>query len=290
MSTIHNPSQFNPADYVIIDYFDNRAPQFSGGSFQHAGAVEAFNAVRDAWLAERDTLFPERNCYRCEHCGQANVRWVVAAKHIPTGKHVCFGNECTFRLGFASQSDFRAAQARQRSEARAESIRRLVAREHFIAATHGLAELLARAEKSTNPFVRDVVAKLDRWGSLSSAQTSALKNAIDRDEQRAAEKAAEPQPTTPAPEGRVQISGKVIATKVVDSQFGATVKFLVRLADHNKVWVTKPSASNAERGWTITLRAKFERSDRDEHFSFGSRPHLIDEQPPVVAVAAEVAA
>lgn len=289
MSTIHNPSQFNPADYVVIDYFDNRPPQANGFDFAHIGAVEAFNALRDAWLAERNTLFPENNCYRCEHCGQGNVRWVVAAKHIPTGKHVCFGNECAFRLGFASQSDFRAAQVRQRSEARAESIRRLVAREKFIATTPGLAELLARAEKSTNSFVRDVVSKLDRWGSLSPAQINAVKNALDRDEQRAAEKAAEPQPTTPAPEGRVEVSGTVLGTKVVHSDFGTSTKLLVRLPCHNKVWVTQPNASHAGRGWTITLRATFERSDRDQHFAFGSRPHLLGEQPPVGEPVAAVA-
>lgn len=287
MSTIHNPSQFNPADYVVIDYFDNRPPQTF--SFQQAGAVEAFNALRDAWIAERNALFPDNNCYRCEHCGQGNVRWVVAAKHVPTGKHICFGNECAFRLGFASQSDFRAAQVRQRSEARAENIRRLVAREKFITTTPGLAELLARAEKSANPFVRDVIAKLDRWGSLSPAQISAVRNALDRDEQRAAAKAAEPQPTTPAPEGRVEVSGIVIGSKVVQNDFGTSVKLLVRLTCHNKVWVTKPSGSSAQRGWTVSLRAKFERSRDDEHFAFGSRPHLLDEQPPVGELVAAVA-
>ena len=289
MSTIHNPSQFNPTDYVVIDYFDNRPPQFNAGWVDYSGAVEAFNAERDAWFAERDTLFPERNCYRCEHCGQGNVRWVVAAKHIPTGKHICFGNECAFRLGFASQSDFRAAQVRQRSEARAENIRKLVAREKFIATTPGLAELLKRAASSTNPFVRDVVAKLDRWGSLSPAQINAVSNALNRDEQRAIAKANEPQPTTPAPEGRVEISGTVLGVKEVHSDFGTSFKLLVRLPDHNKVWVTSPSSSRAERGWTIRLRATFTRSDRDEHFAFGSRPHLLDEQPPVGEPVAAVA-
>jgi len=289
MSTIHNPSQFNPADYVVIDYFDNQPPQANGFNFVGIGAADAFNAMRDAWLADRERLFPEQNCYRCEHCGQGNVRWVAAAQHIPTGKHVCFGNECAFRLGFASKSDFRAAQARQRSEARAESIRLLITREKFITATPGLAELLARAEKSTNSFVRDVVAKLDRWGSLSPAQISAVSNALDRDDQRAATKAAEPQPTTPAPEGRVEISGTVLGVKEVENQFGRSVKLLVHLTDHNKVWVTSPSASRARRGWTIRLRAKFERSRDDQHFAFGSRPHLLDEQPPVGEPVAVVA-
>lgn len=285
MSTIHNPSQFNPADYTVIDYFDNKPPQAEySGNWSENGAA-AFAILRDQWLKEREELFPEQNCYRCEHCGQTNVRWVVSVRHNPTGKHVCFGNECAFRLEFATRGDFRAAQVQQRSEARAANIRRLIERERFIAATPGLVELLARAEKSTNSFVRDVVAKLNRYGSLSPAQISAVGNALDRDERRAVEKASEPQPTTPAPEGRAVVTGLVLTVKEQEGFYGTTFKALIRLTDHNKVWVTQPSGSNFERGWTVTLRASWTRSDKDAHFSFGSRPHLISERAPAELAA-----
>lgn len=280
MSTIHNPSQFNPADYTVIDYFDNQPPRAEKWTTWTEAGAAAFGHLREAWTKERQFLFPEDNCYRCEHCGQTNVRWVVSVRHNPTGKHVCFGNECAFRLDFATRSDFRAAQLRQRSEARAENLRRLIEREQFIAATPGLVELLARAEKSTNSFVRDVVAKLNRYGSLSPAQISAVANALDRDERRAAEKAIEPQPTTPAPEGRAVVTGVVLTVKEQEGFYGTTFKALIRLTDHNKVWVTQPSGANFERGWTVTLRASWTRSNTDEHFSFGSRPHLISEQEP----------
>lgn len=89
----------------------------------------------------------------------------------------------------------------------------------------------------------------------------------------------------PAFEGRVTITGTVISTKVVDSQFGSSVKMLVEHKDGWKIWGTIPSAIQfinevrgnhcgqraLERGDVVRFDAVVEKSDRDPKFGFFRR-------------------
>ena len=59
----------------------------------------------------------------------------------------------------------------------------------------------------------------------------------------------------------------------VASFYGMTQKMGVKLADGNKVYGTVPNnISHVERGNKVKFVAKVERSEKDEHFGFFSRP------------------
>jgi hypothetical protein len=81
-------------------------------------------------------------------------------------------------------------------------------------------------------------------------------------------------PTTPAPAGRVPVRGVVKSMRLQENDFGSTWKMLVVLDDNNKVWCSVPNDSPEEIkvNDAIVFKATFVRSDKDEHFSFGSRP------------------
>ena len=81
-------------------------------------------------------------------------------------------------------------------------------------------------------------------------------------------------PTTPAPAGKTIVKGRIASTKEVTSDWGTTWKMLVVLVDGNKVWCSIPEGVTGDTGEEVTFKATFERSNKDEHFSFGSRPSL----------------
>lgn len=105
-----------------------------------------------------------------------------------------------------------------------------------------------------------------RIGLLASAYAAYIRDCT----------AATPQPTPEAlaPEGRVPVRGVVKSIKLVENEFGSVYKMLVVLDDHNKVYCSVPNDSpeEIEVNSTIVFKATFTRSDKDEHFSFGSRP------------------
>ena len=122
--------------------------------------------------------------------------------------------------------------------------------------------------------MRDVLSKLDRYGSLSVAQVEHVIKALARDRERAARIAAEAnEPKGDAPTGRVEVTGRVLSVQVRENGFGLVTKMLLKLENNSKVWVTAPAG--VEAGTTITVRATFEQSRDDRSFGFGKRPHLV---------------
>lgn len=129
--------------------------------------------------------------------------------------------------------------------------------------------------------IRDIVRKLIGWGSLSEKQTEFLRNLlakIDKREALKVQRAAEAAAAKPLPkfEGRVQITGKILTTKQVESCFGyrtqTVTKILVQHADGWKVWGSLPSGLDADKGDTISFFAKVEPGKDDPKFGFFSRP------------------
>lgn len=76
-----------------------------------------------------------------------------------------------------------------------------------------------------------------------------------------------------APEGRIAITGIVLAFKLQSSQFGDTLKMLVQDDRGFRVWGSVPkSLDDAERENRITFTATVTASDRDAKFGFFKRP------------------
>ena len=115
MSTIHNPSQFNPQAYDVVDYIDagEVAAIWSGYNNlarqnREDGCTEfnatAYAAAQAAEKAVRDTYekyFGVRSCpTQCQHCGTGRARYFAVAFHKPTSTHIAVGHICAdHRLG-----------------------------------------------------------------------------------------------------------------------------------------------------------------------------------------------
>jgi hypothetical protein len=307
--TIHHAVNFHPEDYEILDYLDNRPPRFEPPMSAHF-SHEAFQAMvreyeldRKRWNDEMDRYFPHRakrqpSIHHCTHCGNGNVRYIVAVHHKPTGQNVVFGSDCVVRLGFANQNAFKLAQIKARAEAGHARMRIIAARTKFLADNPEFAALVNNKEELLNPvhakndFARDILAKLDKYGSLSPKQVEAFANSLKRDHEYAARKAADAsKPKGPVPTGRVEFNCIVISHRWQDNDFGGCVKMLVELENGSRVWMTAPSSigSDLAKGAKLRLRAAIEASKDDPSFGFGKRPHLISCEAPEQAEVAALA-
>lgn len=280
--TVHNPVNFEPSDYKIIGYFDNVPPEVSPMADWNDPDTIAYSKQRRAnWESDFKALFPNGNAYKCQHCGQGNVRYVVAALHEKTGEHVCFGDICCERLEFENHSKFAAAQVRSRAQAEMKRLKLEQDQADFLKANQSFAEAFKEARTnpdahSRNYFASDIAHKFLIYGSLSEKQVAAFISSIARDLKYIADKAAEAANATEMPplvEGKVMMTGEILSIKEHFSEFGACWKMIVKLTDGNKVWGTVPSAiSDAEVGDTVTFLATVTKSDKDDHFGFFKRP------------------
>lgn len=172
MSTIHNPINFNPADYEIYGYWDNQMPEARWGQ-----TYEDRQRELEFWRADRLDHFPEQNDHQCQHCGQSNVRYVVSAIHIPTGKHICFGDICAERLAFANFDAFKASRIRALAAARNKAHKLGLQRELFLSTRPELKAALERIQErklaggeGLSGFALDLFEKFGQWATLSDKQ------------------------------------------------------------------------------------------------------------------------
>lgn len=322
MPTIHNPSQFNPEDYVVVDYFDNRPPRIPAGhkkedmatklsvlaELEDALGLEHFEADLDmdalksdertdapyvAWRAQRDDLFPT-GAYKCVHCGCTNVRFVVSCLHRPTNTRACFGDICVNRLEFANHDEFKAARLRKVAAieaARLAGIRKVARAVEGFIQQHpeviGWARQLQLPVHANNSFARDVLRRFYQYGFMSNSQLNAVAASLRRDVEWASRRAAEAvTPTAPAPDGRVAATGVVVSVKQYDTYFGLVCKMLVKLDTGAKVFCTRPTTSTGENilaGDTVTVVATWSRKQDDQFFAYGQRPRLVSFTRPTAA-------
>lgn len=297
----HNPSNFHPEDYEVVEYLDNQPPRLACyaaplSSFSdHERAVKAHQSALDFWHKEMDSFFPNRrehkpSIHQCTHCGNVMVRYIVAVKHKPTGQNVVFGSDCVARLGFANQSAFKLAQVKSRAEANNARMAAFVQRQKFLAEHPAVAEAIDDLNTNVevharNDFAKDILSKFNHYGNMSERQYECFVASLKRDHEFAAKRAAEAAEIKGEfPTGRVQFTGEIISTREQESDFGTQMKVLLKIVSEVgkgcKVWMTLPASVNClERGHKITVKASLEVSKDDKHFGFGKRPHLVEELP-----------
>lgn len=301
MTNIHSPTNFRPEEYSVIDYLDNQRPRFMGGNpAWYAEEVKH-------WEREIARFFPNwRNgnpsIHRCGHCGNCNVRYIVAVEHMPTKTNVVFGSDCVTKLNFANRDELKAAQIRARAEQGNARMAVYQKRVSFMQANPALATALVDISEpvhANNSFAHDVVNKLNQYGYLSERQVECLLASLKRDVEfaataiaRAEAEAARKATALPAPSGRVQVQGTVVMTRGYDSQFGITFKMLVVLDTGAKVFCSIPSdLNNTEdygtlKGKRIEFTATFTPAPDDKLFAFGKRPtkaRVLTTETPVVS-------
>lgn len=283
--TVHNPTNFNPNDYEVMAYLDNRRPVCGRGE-----SFDEYVYVVEEWTKEMVYALGAdyaQKMHKCIHCGNGTVRWITATRHIPTGDLVVFGAICTGRLGFIDRKQFQLALIQARAETRKVKLAAYLKREEFLEANPSLRTIMDEVETNpvhaNNNFVKDVLSKLGIYGSLSERQVAAVVTSMAQDVSRAAVKAAEAlEVKGDAPTGRVEVTGVVLSTKVVESVYGYTTKMLVKLDNNSKVWATVPSGSDVKRGDRISVKATWEVSKDDKSFAFGKRPIVTITTPATV--------
>ena len=261
-----------------------------------ATAAEAY-AAKNIW----------EDCTKCQ--GTGSVSWGADFKGVvrnPDGTarevpQVCF--KCNGTGGkYVSQKQLdRRVASRARREARKakEMEAKAAAHQERVAnarrrwdAVPGNTEL-AQQLHTLGEFGESLAEALDTWGCLTDRQAEAARKALAR---RAAEAAA---PTAPVPTGRTEVQGTVVSVKDKVTQYGVSVKMVVRDDRGFKVWGTVPAAladaacqrwedSLPEGTWmgqyggeawfdtlqgsTVRFTAQLQPSDNDEAFGFFKRP------------------
>ena len=148
-----------------------------------------------------------------------------------------------------------------------------------------LAEMVAHYNASgiVNGFVDNVLRNLRQYGDLTPPQHQGIMKAIPRSIEAVAKREEREQGDAEKrdaliaagvtmTEGRRMIEGEVATTKIVDSQYGSTLKMLVIDDDGFKYWGTVPSSINVDRGDRVSLTATVTASDDDALFGFFKRP------------------
>lgn len=341
---VHAPSQFDPADYVVIDYIDVKRPEYFAGC-----PLEVYEEIVASWQAQIFRHFPDwrtggtdhQSVHQCNHCGHPGLRWVAVVEHTPTGAKLAFGETCADRCDLSGRDAFRLKFIKDAAALEAARQEKAAALAEWVALSPDNAAVVAYfdqidsdeaayrtameewndryedqaraqatgeatgspvppAPKPARPydeFVNDVKGKFRRYGSLSEKQVACILRSKEREEtfeQRKAEEAAVLATVAPLEEGRREIEGEVLSTKWQDSDFGGSLKMLVKQDDGNKLWGSVPgnladlTISHTEldestggydviegielKGARVKFTAAVERSRDDEHFGFFKRP------------------
>lgn len=280
----HGVVGFDPAAYTVLDYADNRRPQYYGQG------IEAYREEVAEWQRYFESYLGAdwvRKIHRCNHCGNGRIRYVTIVEHAD-GERMIFGADCTAHLDFAGADAFKLARLQKRAAANRETMRQYQLRQKFEQDHPEVAGLVERYRAGSqdangmhyrNGFAGDVVMKFQRYGTLSDRQIEALRASLDRDaEMHAKREADRTRERGPAPSGRCDMVCTVLSVQKRDTDFGIQHKLLVEFENGARGWVTAPSRFLDEqlgRDSRVTLRANWTPSKDDPSFAFGNRPHLV---------------
>lgn len=279
---IHRPSAISPEDYEYVAQEVHRIE----GMMDIAIVLQNRETINNHMKRTGGTYSGHTHGGNCMVCGSANAIYTVLFYHAKTNSYVRMGQDCAIKCECGSAEDFRnfrehvkAAMACKAGKAKAQ----------LILAEAGLSKAwdiyldprpTGIKESEPIPFEEfttvDIVGKLVQYGSLSDNQFSFLKKLVGRIDTRAERKAkqeAENAAAKPIPgEGRYEIVGTVISVKFQESDFGTTLKMLVKHEDGWKVWGTVPSILEVNKGDVVKFKATVQLSKDDPKFGFFKRP------------------
>lgn len=278
---VHSPANLVPENYEYIFAADNNTPWvLRAGDF----GLEVSRKLGQSQL--------DRHCHQCHHCG-AHIRYFAVLEYKPTGEYIAVGETCLERFEMTS-NEFHALRKAAELDRQKQRIKTAIM--DFTCANPDLAFMADSTGETTpeasqeNSFIADVARKLRIYGELSERQIDAVRNSLVRDQQFAARKAAEaasPKVLIPVVEGKQTITGEVLTVKWQDSDFGGSLKMLVKDDRGFKVWGTVPrsldySARNHEtnefietkaaRGDRVAFSATVEAKAGEVGFGFFKRP------------------
>lgn len=289
---VHAPTELVTEDYRFVATFDNVPPRSPGpgaAAFAYQAYEQAVTWWRDRHRELRELVstsaLAERGLYQCHHCG-ARFRYLAVIEHTPTGTHIAVGERCLdnrFELATAEFHKLRKAGKldRERAKAREDAAA-------FLERIHGQQPAVHHAMHEDTDLeqlgltewgfdvVTDIRRRLWQWGAISVKQVELIDRLIrevgeraERQHERDAEVKAD------APTGRVEFTGEVVSRKWRETDFGGSMKLVIKVttdAGAWRVWVTEPSAIETEVGDIVRMTATLAQSDDDPSFAFGKRP------------------
>jgi hypothetical protein len=268
----------------------------------HEGSeLRVEHEVRDeaAWKRYQDREVDNSNG-KCACCGH-NLAYSCIVEHVPTGEFYGIGRDCFANIeclqehaGWLSYTSERAVARVAAGKKAAKERKAGDVREGKFAEEHpDLAALLAWAKNppvaADHPSYRvisyavaiwsDFRSTVRRYGKLSDKQIAfgvklhgEAVAKLAADEERAAAVLAAKAAGLRAPEGRCEVTGLVVALKLVESDFGCSTKCLVDFGNGTRAWGTYPSTATGGKGDRVRFRASFEVSQKDALFAFYKRP------------------
>lgn len=280
----HRVSVADPAEYVECGYFDLH-PEKGGGRIYHDVLAEHGAEEQRTYSGN----FEARG--RCDHCGAGPLRYIVCFLHTPSGEIISVGERCASKLALESRSAVEHRRTVEEERVQRKRVEFDLADPRNVEAT----EYLASMPDGRDEFLNDLERKLHRYGYLTERQVAAVLRSKQREaewQRRRQAEAEELAKAEPLAEGRRPIVGVILSTKWQESDYGSTLKMLVRQDDGNKVWgsvpeslqeLTRPSWDQETgdviepelenlKGARVEFTATVERSRDDAHFGFFKRP------------------
>lgn len=284
---IHSYGNIVPADYDLVLTFEDLA------QFDDFGGVTGSHILRDMTdrlVAARSSDKFEGEPGVCCVCGGYRHKSGAIFRHNPTGALVEMGWQCAEKVDLEADrtalSRFRAARKEltlaflARADRRARL--RLFVAEH---ATDGLLDDL----RVDHPIIKSIRRQASSERGLSPRQVEVVRK-IANESRNVSD--AKPSISVPEFSGRVEITGRILSIKTIDSDYGPQDKMLVEVDGEGgsfKLYGTAPAKLYDEserlglatpyfttlRGMTVSFVAKVERSRKDETFGFFSRPTKV---------------
>lgn len=275
---IHRPSaaEFDPEGYECYGVYD----LMSGALDPGHNMQDRINTV-SRLIKEGYHFTGVHGMGQCDHCG-AGVRYTALMIHPDTKGMIWIGETCLDNRFSLTKGEFaqlrKQAAANRDKQVRAEKIAAII---DDMATDLRAAYDWAISEACNNHIATDIAGKVAQYASeLSERQEEFLVNLHGRflrftEEQKEKFAKADTGEIATVPTGRVQITGTILGTKMVESDYGLTEKMLVEDDRGFKVYGTVPSSiysSGDVKGMKVTFSAKVEPSNNDAFFGFFSRP------------------
>lgn len=286
---LHRPSVINPADY---EYVAIECMKIEGLG-DCIVAQEERKHIKEHMAKTGGTYSNHAHKGNCMVCGNVNAQYTILFYHAATNSYVRMGQDCAAKCDMGNEGAFRkvkdaveaykvakAGKLKAQGTLQAEGLE--PAWQTYLKGTTQGSSQLNRDEYT----IADMVDKLVRYGSLSPKQINFLRLLVDRvanadkiAEQRKAEKAL----AKDCPTGRLTVEAEVLTVKYQASDFGETLKMLVKTTDGYTLWGTVPSdlqlfddsegnQRGLRKGDRITLTATISPAPNDSKHGFFKRP------------------
>lgn len=292
---IHRPSAINPDEYQFVAFEYQKIESF--GDCQ--AILENRARIQAHMQRTGGTYSDHEHGGNCHICGAWAI-YTILFYHEPTNVYIRTGQVCAEKMdmSYGDYNRFRAAIQDARLAVAGKKKAFAILQQY---GEKGLGRCWSIYEDQMEPcecpgnnvgehergcfkgmreegIIWDMVSKLIKYGSLSSKQFDFLEKllkSIDTREERHAQRERERLAAADCPAGRVTIAGKVVSSKVVDTDFGSQVKMLVVATEGFKVWGSAPAAfldDEALVGRFVRFTATVTPKADDPKFGFFKRP------------------